>query len=688
MDGKDIQKVKDARTVAKRTFTRKCKLFDEAVTRRDANVVLSDICAEVCDVFTKVERCHEEYVSILVKNGEEESVIAEAEQYIDELERRKLDLVATERKLCSGKDPDKDGLLKVKSIQPPVFNGEIRTYPTFKEDYKRLMESSFRKDPYALRSCLSGAALDAVQGVENDYDKMFNRLDEKFGDNCKLVDTLLCDLKSTKPINEGDIKGFVRMVEKFERCWLDMRRMNLEREMNTVNMVSFVERIMPGTQRREWVIWSEKYRNSTDLFERLMEFLLREKRVLEYMDSSVRCNASNKICHNAISQVDKEGSDGGMTSIIKKLQEDQNEMKQCLNQLTQSIRDLGLGKGDSEQSQYQGIKCWLHDSYSHSIHNCNEFVGMSNSDKVEVVKRNRICFSCLKGSHMSKKCWSKRPCNIVSDGQRCGKDHHPLLHEAYIEGLMFHMTLTGKLESRVRDRTLLMMNKLYSTNCSTPLNTLWDPGSDITLVRFDAASRLGLTGKEVTLSVTKVGGRTERLHSREYIIPLKDLDGKIWRITAYGIESITSTVCKVDLTEVTKLFEGVSVTDLDMPEGDIDLLIGTDWCNLMPEVISSVGTLQLMRSMFGYCIRGSHPLIKFHKPGSNVFGVRISHIACSRNLSELREEDNFKLKMNLEKFFEIEGLGTYCVPKCGGCKCGSCTPGDKNYNLKERESWH
>ena len=117
---------------------------------------------------------------------------------------------------------------------------------------------------------------------------MFNRLDEKFGDNCKLVDTVLCDLKSIKPINEGDIKGFVRMVEKFERCWLDMRRMNLEREMNTVNMVSFVERIMPGTQRREWVIWSEKYRNSTDLFEKLMEFLLREKRVLEYMDGFKR----------------------------------------------------------------------------------------------------------------------------------------------------------------------------------------------------------------------------------------------------------------------------------------------------------------------------------------------------------------------------------------------------------------
>ena len=129
MDGKDVQKVKDARTVAKRTFTRKCKLFDEAVIRRDANVVLSDICSEVCDAFTKVEQCHEQYVSALVKHGEEESTIVEAEQYIDELERRKLDLVATQRKVCSGKDPGKDGLLKVKSIQPPVFNGE-RLEPT------------------------------------------------------------------------------------------------------------------------------------------------------------------------------------------------------------------------------------------------------------------------------------------------------------------------------------------------------------------------------------------------------------------------------------------------------------------------------------------------------------------------------------------------------------------------------
>ena len=101
-----------------------------------------------------------------------------------------------------------------------------------------------------------------LECVENYYDKIFQRLDEKFGDSCKLVDAVLSDLKSIKPISEGDTRGFVRMIERFERCWLDMKRMRLEREMNTASMVSFVEKIMPATQRHEWVIASEKHRNS------------------------------------------------------------------------------------------------------------------------------------------------------------------------------------------------------------------------------------------------------------------------------------------------------------------------------------------------------------------------------------------------------------------------------------------
>ena len=683
MSEEDIERVKNARTVAKRTFTRKYNLFIVTAKQEGTQAVLDDLCKEVCDAFIRVERLHEEYIELLVFKGKGESTMIEAEEYINELESKKIEVLCIKQQQQVNVDnEEKDKALKVKSIPPPVFSGEIRDYPNFKEDYERLMKGSFHKDPYALRSCLSGPALSVVQGVENDYDKMFKRLDDKFGDSCKLVDTILCDLKTIKPIGEGDTKSFIRVVEKLERCWLDMKRMSLEKEMNTTSMVSFIEKIMPSTQKREWVLWSEQYRNSGNLFEKLLEFLLRERKVMEYMDSSVRACASSRVCHNADSEVMEGNSD--MTSTIHKLKQEQSEMRQCLNQLTQSIQSLGKERKDSEVPWYRGSRCWLHDSNTHTIHNCKEFKEMNSSEKMEAIKYNHVCFSCLNGNHISKRCQSKRPCNInTTEGFKCNKFHHPLLHDAYIEGLMFHMSLSGKYENRVRDKALLMMSKVYSRDCNIPLNALWDPGSDITLVIFDTASRLGLTGKEVTLSVTKVGGMTEKLHSREYTIPLVDLYGKVRHITAYGIEHITSAICKVDLTKVVALFRNITVADLDRPEGDIDLLIGTDWCNLMPVVESTVGNLQLMKNMFGYCIRGSHPLVRFESHRDYAFTVRVNHATSFLHPTALSVEETSKVTLNLERFFEIEALGTYCVPRCGACKCGSCAIGDKNYSIKE-----
>ena len=69
-----------------------------------------------------------------------------------------------------------------------------------------------------------------------------------------------------------------------------------------------------------------------------MEYLFREKRILEYMDSSVRSNVSYRsVCHNANCEIVDESRED-MTITIQKLQEDQIELRQCLNQLTQSIQ--------------------------------------------------------------------------------------------------------------------------------------------------------------------------------------------------------------------------------------------------------------------------------------------------------------------------------------------------------------
>ena len=56
---------------------------------------------------------------------------------------------------------------------------------------------------------------------------------------------------------------------------------------------------------------------------------------------------------------------------------------------------------------------------------------------------------------------------------------------------------------------------------------------------------------------------------------------------------------------VKKLFNDVSIDDLKRPIGKVHLLIGLDWCQLLPLKIAQEGNIQLV-----LCLQGNHPLLK------------------------------------------------------------------------------
>ncbi len=71
------------------------------------------------------------------------------------------------------------------------------------------------------------------------------------------------------------------------------------------------------------------------------------------------------------------------------------------------------------------------------------------------------------------------------------------------------------------------------------------------------------------------------------------------------------------LNGIASLFKHITEEDIRRPHGKIDLLIATDCTRLLPDKVQEVGDLQLMKNQFGYCIRGSHPLIKLSTKESN-----------------------------------------------------------------------
>ena len=686
----EMEQRKRERAAAKRKFTRKYNLFQESVSQEDPVAILQSCYKEVQEAYSSVEDLHEKFVELrMAESDMVEAQLEDEEKYIFELEKKRniahsllIKTTDSQAKQSSDTKPK----VKVKALEPPKFDGNIRDYPSFKSDFKRLVNSSFGEDPYALKQCLSGEALKCVLGVENDYHEMFKRLDEKFGNDRKIVDVVVNDLKALKKITEGDNKGFVKMVERVERCYLDLKKMNLTSEISTTNMVSHIEKILPSLQKREWVILAEGLTCSDTLFPELLKFLLKEKKVIEYMDSSVRSASASdaKVAMHNVAGGSDEPSSGGeseLSSAIRKIQEKQESQTQQIEKCVTNLNELAAKFNKSQEahacrSSVPSTKCFLHETNSHDIFNCNTFKNLDVVNRIDLTKKNGICFKCLKGTHLARYCHSKQVCDIMgSDNWRCDRPHHPLLHQGNINGTMFHSSV-----GQQRQRALLTVSAVYCRD--QPINTLWDSGSNITLITNRMASRLGLKGKDVELSMTKVGNITENYSSKEYMLPIMDREGKVWNIQAVGIDEISSNIEEVDVSKLSSLFDGISCEGMVRPSGKIDLLVGTDHCELLPRVVRVNGNLQLLENAFGFSVRGSHPFLRKEVNDVHHIHIKTHHFAGLTQVGDLMIESNSSLKSSLDHFFSIESLGTDCVPRCGGCRCGRCPIGSNNYSIK------
>lgn len=78
-----------------------------------------------------------------------------------------------------------------------------------------------------------------------------------------------------------------------------------------------------------------------------------------------------------------------------------------------------------------------------------------------------------------------------------------------------------------------------------------------------------------------------------------DLEGNWWEIEAGGVLGISSPVTKVNVPLLAKLL-GVKELDLARPQGKLEFLVWADYATLIPAVMKTVGTLQLMKKAIVY----------------------------------------------------------------------------------------
>ena len=241
---------------------------------------------------------------------------------------------------------------------------------------------------------------------------------------------------------------------------------------------------------------------------------------------------------------------------------------------------------------------------SSSIENCNVFSKISLVEKQEAVRKSGACFNCLQQTgHIARDCSQPNKCDILVGDKICGRRHHPLLHKGDNTSTAEFRATTVHNVLAENNPTLLAISMVRCNDKNVTI--LWDSGSDISLITHNAAARLDLCGRDVNLSIVRVGNNPAILKSKIYNVPLVDLDGRTHAICAFGMDEITSCLQHVNMEQVAARFPDISITDSSRPKGEVYFLIGVDQCAIMPTVIKTVGNIQLLKNQFGYCVRGS-----------------------------------------------------------------------------------
>jgi hypothetical protein len=202
--------------------------------------------------------------------------------------------------------------------------------------------------------------------------------------------------------------------------------------------------------------------------------------------------------------------------------------------------------------------------------------------------------------------------------------------------------------------------------------TFWDHGSTTALVTFDYAERAGLQGVDCCFDLAGIGDKREKYNTKLYIVKLKDRQGKMHDVCAFGIEKITGDMSACDVNDVVQLFQDVGPVEVEVPAGHVDLLVGMSNVDLLPVQEVTREKVALFRSQFGtgFLLGGvaASSDMRIHTGLSN---ERVHTGLSQENIHTVMRVEARNIR--LPDFLSAEAFGIDIPRKCKNCNsCREC----------------
>lgn len=161
----------------------------------------------------------------------------------------------------------------------PLFTGRIRDYPRFKMDFeKQVMPTiNIEKAPYILRSCLSKEPYEVVKSIDDDYEAMWKRLDEKYDDPTQVVSVIMNAIQNTRNIRDSAKNRLIELINVVEDGYRDLKGLRLVKEITTNSSVSVIEKKLPTDFKKEWAKLVSSNHSSVDKTNKFPNLSIRSK---------------------------------------------------------------------------------------------------------------------------------------------------------------------------------------------------------------------------------------------------------------------------------------------------------------------------------------------------------------------------------------------------------------------------
>lgn len=307
--------------------------------------------------------------------------------------------------------------LRLDKFSLPTFSGTVTEWIAFRDQYLDLIHENPEVPPimkfYQLRSCLSGKALDVINGFQTsaaDYDAAWNALRQRYDNKGQIINEYIKKVLHLPCLDKNPQKDkLLNIVDRTNQMLRVLPHFGLHVQYwDPILMVILLEKLDPATERK----WLEQVKKRENVhISEFFEFLEQQAAEIAAMHRSTRppTGAGKNIPKKPVLMLASE-----------KEPQPEKEVKG-------GEKPVKAKERDARAIPLSRIAC-PHPKCDqfHPPYRCQKFLNMPRAEREECVKKANLCIWCLNLHKAGKKC-SFGVCKI------CKGEHNALLCSEQVE---------------------------------------------------------------------------------------------------------------------------------------------------------------------------------------------------------------------------------------------------------------